>query len=324
MNEIQIEAVRNMGEYYSERKALMKLVFLNGGLANQLFQYVFYRLGQLRHPEEEWILDDSFFFLNDVHNGYEIDRVFGVKPKLLSKYFDNDVWEYMLEMKREGKSIPQIFLENGEDITKILEANYASNWNPFEGKTLVLDEADRLNANILDLNGNIYYHGYWIHRDWMIKLKEEGEILEFQNTDDDKNREVYRLIVETESCSIHIRRGDYLDMGLAADNSVIKTMTEKMIENVPDAHLFVFSDDIEWCRNNEESLGFDKFKEIYYISANQGKEAYKDAWLMSNCKNMILSNSAFCYMAALLNRKLNFCINPNRNRPLRGIYDSNK
>ncbi|XME04278.1 hypothetical protein QYZ88_008915 [Lachnospiraceae bacterium C1.1] len=39
----------------------MKLVFLNGGLANQTFQYVFFRIGQLRHPDEEWILDDSFF-----------------------------------------------------------------------------------------------------------------------------------------------------------------------------------------------------------------------------------------------------------------------
>ena len=39
----------------------MKLAFLNGGLANQVFQYLFFRCGQMHHPEEEWILDDSFF-----------------------------------------------------------------------------------------------------------------------------------------------------------------------------------------------------------------------------------------------------------------------
>ena len=50
----------------------MKLVFFNGGLANQVFQYIFYRLGQLRHPEEEMV--------------------------------------------------------------RLLEANYATNWNPFNGK----------------------------------------------------------------------------------------------------------------------------------------------------------------------------------------------
>ena len=109
----------------------MKLVFLNGGLANQAFQYIFYRCAELTNGNEEWILDDSFFFLNDVHNGYELDKVFGVKPKLISEYFDRDVWEYMLELKRNGKSIPQIFLDNGENIIKLLEANYASNWNPF-------------------------------------------------------------------------------------------------------------------------------------------------------------------------------------------------
>ena len=40
----------------------MKIVFLNGGLANQVFQYMFFRAAQLRHMNnEEWILDDSFF-----------------------------------------------------------------------------------------------------------------------------------------------------------------------------------------------------------------------------------------------------------------------
>ena len=41
----------------------MRIQYFNGGLANQIFQYIFYRYGQLStgHPEE-WFLDDSFFF----------------------------------------------------------------------------------------------------------------------------------------------------------------------------------------------------------------------------------------------------------------------
>ena len=94
----------------------MKIVFLNGGLANQAFQYLFFRYAELTDSSEEWLLDDSFFFTNEVHNGYELDRVFGVRPRLISEHFDRDVWEYMIGLKKRGKSIPQIFLDNGEEI----------------------------------------------------------------------------------------------------------------------------------------------------------------------------------------------------------------
>lgn len=53
----------------------MRIQYFNGGLANQVFQYIFYRYGQLTtgHPEE-WFLDDSFFFFKHQHNGYELKR----------------------------------------------------------------------------------------------------------------------------------------------------------------------------------------------------------------------------------------------------------
>ena len=41
----------------------MRIQFLNGGLANQVFQYVFVRFAQRYCTGEEWYLDDSFFFV---------------------------------------------------------------------------------------------------------------------------------------------------------------------------------------------------------------------------------------------------------------------
>ena len=35
----------------------------------------------------------SFFFVLNVHNGYELEKVFGIQANLLSKYFDEDVWQ---------------------------------------------------------------------------------------------------------------------------------------------------------------------------------------------------------------------------------------
>ena len=73
-----------------------------------------------------------FFFIHDVHNGYELERVFGIKPDLLSHSFDPDVWDYMIQLKRDqGKSIPQILLDNGTPIEMISESNNSAHWNPF-------------------------------------------------------------------------------------------------------------------------------------------------------------------------------------------------
>lgn len=42
----------------------MKIQYLNGGLANQVFQYIFVRYAELTYPDcGPWIFDDSFFLL---------------------------------------------------------------------------------------------------------------------------------------------------------------------------------------------------------------------------------------------------------------------
>ena len=91
----------------------MKIQFLNGGLANQAFQYIFARYFELSHPGEMMFMDDSYFALHTVHNGYELDKVFGIKAHMLSECFDDEVWQFILEQRREGKSVPQILCDNG-------------------------------------------------------------------------------------------------------------------------------------------------------------------------------------------------------------------
>lgn len=83
---------------------------LNGGLANQAFQYIFARYYELSHSGDVMYMDDSYFALNTVHNGYELGRVFGLKPYMLSECFDGEVWQYILEERNKGKSVPPNFI----------------------------------------------------------------------------------------------------------------------------------------------------------------------------------------------------------------------
>ena len=76
--------------------------------------------------------------------------------------------------------------------------------------------------------------------------------------------------------------------------------------------LFVFSDDIGWCKENSKALGMHQFKDVCFVEGNGNGKNYIDMQLMSYCKGMILSNSSFSYLAALLNEHEDAILNPTK------------
>ena len=288
----------------------MRIQFLNGGLANQVFQYIFARYYELSHPGEVMYLDDSYFALNMVHNGYELEKVFGVKPHMLSECFDEEVWEYMLSERTKGKSIATILNENEIPFYMISESGNYKEFNPFSGKVIEVP-CNEYHPEILDWPEDAYYHGYWINKKWFDKYRDVFlKELSFQNTDDPKAKEYDSLICSTHSLAVHVRRGDYVSLKWAYSTEVYRKMIEAVLEqNVCTWHLFVFSDDIEWCKENVSEIGFDKFEAVTFVEGNVHGKNYLDMWLMSHCEGMLVSNSAFCYLAALLNTRLQYYVN---------------
>lgn len=291
----------------------MKIQFLNGGLANQVFQYIFLRYAELYNPQTEpCFLDDSFFFVNNVHNGYELEKVFGIKANLLSKAFDEDVWEEFITRKKQGISIPQTLKDFGTDIIMYAETSNHKHFNPFDGKIYTLYNANEFHPELTRINyPNIYYHGYWINKNWLesykdIILKE----LTFPAITLPSALNYANQIVSESAVAVHIRRGDYVDIGWDLGLDYYKNTVAKVAEQYSNFTLFVFSDDLEWCREHAKELGFDRVPQIVYVSGNTGENSYIDMQLMSMCEGMIISNSAFSYLAALMNKKLKFYANP--------------
>lgn len=292
----------------------MKVQFLNGGLANQAFQYIFARYYELSHPGEVMYMDDSYFALNTVHNGYELEKVFGIKAHMLSEAFDEDVWSYILEQKKAGKSVPQTLCENGIEMHMISEVgdNYKS-FNPFDGAVSNIP-CNQFYPEILQYPGNVYYHGYWINKNWFAAYKEEFlKEFSFPQLTDEKNKQYLDTIRNSNSVSIHIRRGDYVTLGWAMEAEHYRGLIERfLVDKKEDWELFVFSDDIEWCKENSEAIGCNLFSETHFIEGNVKGKNYIDLQLMSQCKAMIMSNSAFCYLAALLNTRKEYVLNPTK------------
>ena len=80
----------------------------------------------------------------------------------------------------------------------------------------------------------------------------------------------------------------------------ITEMYEKYIERALNeigeyTHVFVFSDDKNWVKENL------KFENVTYVD----DEDYKEMWLMSLCKNHIMVNSTFSWWATFLNTNPN-------------------
>ena len=94
--------------------------------------------------------------------------------------------------------------------------------------------------------------------------------------------------------SMHIRRGDYLKLqGHYA--SLDSQYYDKALDIAEKEEIVVFSDDIEWCKQNI-SLGK---KKIYFV---EGEMDIVDMYLMSRIPTNIIANSTFSWWAAYLNK----------------------
>lgn len=284
----------------------MKIQYLNGGLANQTFQYIFVRYAELSNPQgEPWFFDDSFFFLNQVHNGFELEKVFGLKLNLLSRYFDKEVWNEFLKNKKRGISIPQSIKNIGFELTMIAEFENYKEHNPYDG-TVYLIPGNTFHPEIVRFPGEfVYYHGYWLHLNWFKSYRDILKTeLAFPAIPDSQNLDYACQIADSYSVAVHVRRGDYAALGLASSPEYYCQKTSEILTNHPDAVFFVFSDDIPWCKENRKALGLLLPRKTIFVEGNMHGKNYIDLQLMSLCKCMLLSKSAFSYLAMLLNEQL--------------------
>lgn len=151
---------------------------------------------------------------------------------------------------------------------------------------------------------NTYLDGFWQSEKYFetirtllletVRLKEEPAEI-FSNT-------VSRM-QETNSVSIHVRRGDYVTNKNA--NSFHGTLPldyyRKAMEylNASENKLeyFIFSDDLDWVKEHLKIEG-----PKHYIDFNDPSRSAYDLQLMSLCKHNIIANSSFSWWGAWLNQ----------------------
>jgi len=253
----------------------MKIVRFLGGLGNQMFQYAFYKALQKRFPNVK--ADLQGYTAYALHNGLELENIFNIQlnkaPTFTSNlyYLHNRKWIYrklrqILNLRKSYKEEQILF-----------------SFDPF----------------FLENPTPAYYWGYWQNHQYFSSVAKELQLdFRFKNPLTPQNQETLAQIQQSNSVSIHIRRGDYLKdpfLGGLCRPEYYQQAISYIQTRVSSPEFFIFSDDISWCR---EKLSL---PDSNFISWNTGTESYIDMQLMSGCKHQIIANSSFSWWAAWLN-----------------------
>ncbi len=252
-----------------------------GGLGNQMFQYACGRRLSLLH-NTKLIIDTKFIEDrtqrdNFTFRDYELKIFNNISVqisdlKMLERYYKTDLYSRILKKML----YPKILSEQGREF----------------------------NARVLSAGSSLYLIGYWQSEKYFLDIKDVlKKDFEFPSIDENEYiNTISKSIAESNSISIHIRRGDYVKNQFA--KSIYTTLSndyyQKAInycnKKVKEARFFIFSDDPQYVQAN-----FSNIKNLVIVDHKDIVANYVDMKLMSLCKHNIIANSSYSWWAAWLN-----------------------
>ena len=268
----------------------MITVKLQGGMGNQLFQYAMAKaMASAKNTSFE--LDLEFLLdrtpnkgLEFVFRDYDLD-LFNVNPLFSPKN---------AEQKFEEKGwLAQVF-------------------SGFKKQIVYREPFFHYDAKVFQQTGDVYLDGYWQSFRYFTAIEDElRKDFSFKKSVEDTSLSLFEKIKSTDSICINVRRADFVNNNYhgTCDMNYFNQAIDYVTTRVANPHLFVFSDDPEWCKVN--------FKSILPIDIigheHKGYKFGNYLQLMSTCKHFIIPNSTFGWWAVWLsNTKGNIVVAPQK------------
>jgi hypothetical protein len=246
-----------------------------GGLGNQMLQYAYAKALQQKGHEVK--IDISAFETYKLHGGYQLDK-------------------YNIDLESSTKDENDKFYKN-TFFYKVLRRFGMDFSRRIKEKSLLFDK------KLLEIDDNSYLDGYFQCEKYFKDIR-EIILKQFTINQDISNytKEIKNKIQNSQnSCSLHIRRGDFvnsknINIHGACDIEYYKKAMKYLEEKVVNINYFIFSDDIEWVKENLA------IQNAIYIDSKEKRIPHEDIYLMSLCKNNIIANSSFSWWGAWLNQ----------------------
>ncbi len=246
----------------------MIIVRLKGGLGNQMFQYALGRVLALKNGTK-LLLD-----VEDLKNKANV--LYGGFP---ARTFCLDVFNIEAKVMHGGLSIwRHLFLKN------IIESGFE-----FNPKTLAVGPEAYLDGW---WQSPKYFAGYEniIKKDFSLKKEPAPNI-----------KELAEEIERGNSVCLHARRTDYVGnkyhevIGPEYYQNALSIIRERgEIDKI-----YVFSDDINWCRQN---MSFE-YPTVFVGEEYRGEKDEGHLYLMRKCKYFAIANSSFSWWGAWLSER---------------------
>jgi hypothetical protein len=258
--------------------------YLQGGLGNQLFQYAAARALSERY-QVDFALDKSWFD----------QSLEGVTPR-----------KYQLDLLNIEKVIfsNHRFPTKPNRLEQFLQSTFSS--RPFICYQRNAFSFDPTLFNLRNASRrDIYLYGYWQGFRYIESICPILQT-EFQLRSDVSSHyhPFLEQIVHSASVMLHIRRGDYVASPSATQFHQVLSLNYylnaiKTIQAAqPDAHYFVFSDDLPWAKAAMPS----NIKITYIEHALEPDDAAQELQLMRECKHHIIANSSLSWWGAWLKK----------------------
>ncbi len=272
----------------------MVIIQLIGGLGNQMFQYALYL--QFQNLNKDVKIDDVAGFVEDAKRDPALSA-FGITyekadPKVIEKMLDASLlfW-HRVKRKLFGRKRKSYFEEDKR----------------FRPEIFTWDD--------------IYLEGYWQTEKYFAAVEdqvraafdvdkllapqgEEAALMEGCSERQVRVQAYLREITDTQSVSLHIRRGDYLTpenqalFGGICTEAYYKEAMRRMREQYPGCRFFLFTNDKEWAK-----MRFADYPstDVTVVDLPEGCD-HQEFALMSKCKHNILANSSYSWWASYLNK----------------------
>lgn len=271
----------------------MILINIMGGLGNQMSQYAMARkLAFLLGVDFKMDLVTNKYFKKDLVHTYQLNN-FNIKENIAS-------CDEINKFLKKGRIFYKIFNQIKRSMGLSIDKNIIYNKNCY-----IEPMPNIFREEVLNLPDNSYLMGYFASFKYYDDIR---EILlkdfSLKNPLSPKGSEVCEKIQNSNSVSIHFRRGDFLtnasfkDMAASINSDeYYQKAIDYVIENIPNPEFYIFSDEIEYLKEN-----FKLPYPVTYMDFNPPQKGFEDMYLMSQCKcNILAGISSFSSWAAYLN-----------------------
>lgn len=256
----------------------MIITELMGGMGNQMFQFA---LG--RHLS---LINETSLQLD---LAYLLDRT--PREGFVFRNYDLDIFNINVEFA------PKRF----SDTYGVYRGRISSRLNKLLFKQLRYrkETGMRFDPTLLKEKDDLYLSGFWQSEKYFQGINEViRKDFTFIAPISTNATQLKEKIQSTNSVCLNVRRGDFVTNpvhGTMGTDYYSKALA-RMKQDIVDPVVFVFSDEIEWCKEN---LIIES--ETHFVTHEYAGEKFRDYLeLMSTCKNFIIPNSSFAWWGAWL------------------------